>query len=369
MKKYLAWIPALVIMTAIFWFSAQPADVSTEMSDSVTRALLWTAEAVGLTDRLSPEQVHDLCGLLATPVRKAAHITEFAVLHLTVLFALFQWELPWKKWLKAALAVTVAYACTDELHQLFVPGRAGMVTDVLIDSMGAALITGLLWIVGRRREGTPGEDGTVWAAGRPEDRSRRFPGPDSRVKQMVQGAAIAAVYVVLTMAFRPISFGPVQFRISEALCVLPYFTPAAVPGVFLGCLISNLLGGSPGRGIRESCNADGSRGLPAFQKKPVSGLPSPHCSQYADHSVGIKIRLWLWGHGMVHDDHRGCRGDPGRWDPGPASSGGAGTIPGGAVLAPRGIRPGRAEVPGGRSGLKSGDPGPGSYGFSAFYVL
>ena len=125
MKKYLAWIPALVIMTAIFWFSAQPADVSTEMSDSVTRALLWTAEAVGLTDRLSPEQVHDLCGLLATPVRKTAHITEFAVLHLTVLFALFQWELPWKKWLKAALAVTVAYACTDELHQLFVPGRAG----------------------------------------------------------------------------------------------------------------------------------------------------------------------------------------------------------------------------------------------------
>lgn len=193
MKKYLAWIPALVIMTAIFWFSAQPADVSTEMSDSVTRALLWTAEAVGLTDRLSPERVHELCGLLATPVRKAAHITEFAVLHLTVLFALFQWELSWKKWLKAALAVTVAYACTDELHQLFVPGRAGMVTDVLIDSTGAALITGLLWIVGRRREGTPGEDGTVWAAGRPEDRSRRFPGPDSRVKQMVQGAAIAAV--------------------------------------------------------------------------------------------------------------------------------------------------------------------------------
>lgn len=90
MKKYLAWIPALVIMTAIFWFSAQPADVSTEMSDSVTRALLWTAEAVGLTDRLSPERVHELCGLLATPVRKAAHITEFAVLHLTVLFALFQ---------------------------------------------------------------------------------------------------------------------------------------------------------------------------------------------------------------------------------------------------------------------------------------
>ena len=45
-------------------------------------------------------------------------------------------------------------------------------------------------------------------------------------------------------AFLPISFGPIQFRISEALCILPYFTPAAVPGLFAGCLISNLLGGA-----------------------------------------------------------------------------------------------------------------------------
>ena len=61
---------------------------------------------------------------------------------------------------------------------------------------------------------------------------------------MVHAAAIAAIYVVLTMLFAPISFGPVQFRISEALCILPYFTPAAVPGVFLGCLLSNLLCGA-----------------------------------------------------------------------------------------------------------------------------
>ena len=59
---------------------------------------------------------------------------------------------------------------------------------------------------------------------------------------LVHGALIAAVYVALTMMFAPISFGPVQFRISEALCILPFFTPAAVPGLFLGCLISNLLG-------------------------------------------------------------------------------------------------------------------------------
>lgn len=61
---------------------------------------------------------------------------------------------------------------------------------------------------------------------------------------VVYGAAIAAIYVVLTMVFAPISFGPIQFRISEILCILPYFTPAAVPGVFIGCLISNLLCGA-----------------------------------------------------------------------------------------------------------------------------
>lgn len=61
---------------------------------------------------------------------------------------------------------------------------------------------------------------------------------------LAYGAAIAAVYVALTMIFKPVSFGVIQFRISEMLCVLPFFTPAAVPGVFLGCLISNILGGS-----------------------------------------------------------------------------------------------------------------------------
>lgn len=64
------------------------------------------------------------------------------------------------------------------------------------------------------------------------------------VYYMAYAAVIAAIYVVLTMVFAPISFGPVQFRISEALCILPFFTPAAVPGLFLGCLLSNLLYGA-----------------------------------------------------------------------------------------------------------------------------
>lgn len=61
-------------------------------------------------------------------------------------------------------------------------------------------------------------------------------------RNLTQGAMIAAIYVVLTVTLAPISYGPIQFRISEALCILPYFTPAAIPGLFIGCLLSNLIG-------------------------------------------------------------------------------------------------------------------------------
>lgn len=64
------------------------------------------------------------------------------------------------------------------------------------------------------------------------------------VYYLAYAAAIAAIYVVLTVIFAPICFGPVQFRVSEALCVLPFFTPAAVPGVAVGCFLSNLLCGA-----------------------------------------------------------------------------------------------------------------------------
>ncbi|MBE6039585.1 MAG: QueT transporter family protein [Clostridiales bacterium] len=66
---------------------------------------------------------------------------------------------------------------------------------------------------------------------------------DPKVRWIAEGAVIAALYVVLTMVFAPISFGPVQIRIAEALCIMPLFTPAAIPGLFLGCIIGNLLGG------------------------------------------------------------------------------------------------------------------------------
>ena len=66
---------------------------------------------------------------------------------------------------------------------------------------------------------------------------------NNSTRKLTHAAMIAAVYVLLTIIFRPISFGAVQFRISEALTLLPVLMPDAVPGLFIGCLLSNLLGG------------------------------------------------------------------------------------------------------------------------------
>ncbi len=67
---------------------------------------------------------------------------------------------------------------------------------------------------------------------------------ENKVLFMSQAAMIAAIYVVLCIAFAPISYGAIQVRVAEALTILPYFTPAAIPGLFIGCLIANLAGGS-----------------------------------------------------------------------------------------------------------------------------
>ena len=69
--------------------------------------------------------------------------------------------------------------------------------------------------------------------------------PKYTVKFISVGGVIAALYIALTAMFSPISFGAIQFRVSEALTLLPILSPAAVPGLFIGCLLSNLILGAP----------------------------------------------------------------------------------------------------------------------------
>ncbi|HBY56951.1 MAG TPA: hypothetical protein DEG96_03695 [Candidatus Atribacteria bacterium] len=60
---------------------------------------------------------------------------------------------------------------------------------------------------------------------------------------LVRVAMIGAIYVILTIIFAPISYGPVQVRIAEALVVLPFIEPSAIIGLFVGCILANIYGG------------------------------------------------------------------------------------------------------------------------------
>lgn len=62
------------------------------------------------------------------------------------------------------------------------------------------------------------------------------------LRRLAEGGLIAAMYAALTLAIPAASFGLAQFRVSELLTILPVFTPAAVPGLTVGCLVANLVG-------------------------------------------------------------------------------------------------------------------------------
>ncbi|MFZ7132667.1 MAG: QueT transporter family protein [Eubacteriales bacterium] len=66
---------------------------------------------------------------------------------------------------------------------------------------------------------------------------------DKKIIFIVKAAIIAALYTALTVSFSFLAYNSLQVRISEALAILPFFTPAAIPGLFIGCILANL--GSP----------------------------------------------------------------------------------------------------------------------------
>ncbi len=67
----------------------------------------------------------------------------------------------------------------------------------------------------------------------------------SKALFVAQAGVIAAIYVVMTYFVNALNLanGAIQVRLSEALCILPVFTPAAIPGLFIGCLLSNTITG------------------------------------------------------------------------------------------------------------------------------
>lgn len=72
---------------------------------------------------------------------------------------------------------------------------------------------------------------------------------NSKLRSMAEAGLIAALYTVATIALAPLSFANLQFRVSEALTLLPVFTGAAIPGLTIGCMIANAVGVATGANI------------------------------------------------------------------------------------------------------------------------
>lgn len=145
-KRFLRyWLPVVLWMLLIFGLSTR-AGAPDNTSRIIGPVVRWLVP--GISDAA--------LGRVVLGVRKGAHVTEYAVL------ALLCWRArrqpirgpirPWR-WADAAfaLALTVAFAASDEWHQSFVPSRHGSRWDVLLDSAGAVLGLLGLWRLGRGR--------------------------------------------------------------------------------------------------------------------------------------------------------------------------------------------------------------------------
>lgn len=123
MKKIKYFIPSIFLMILIFMFSHQTGSESSGLSSQI---VLWI-------------QTYLHIPISEFIVRKAAHMSEYALLTLTLIYGFYKNHYPIQKIIIYSLIGTFLYACSDEMHQLFIGSRAGQFTDVLIDTCGGCL--------------------------------------------------------------------------------------------------------------------------------------------------------------------------------------------------------------------------------------
>ena len=149
LNKLKAWLPAALWMGVIFAMSAAPGDVSGAQSGLIVRVITAVHGLFFGDAPLAP----DALDLLHTLVRKAAHMSEYAVLALFYLHALRQSKA--RRPMRTALVLCALYAATDEFHQAFVPDRGPSPVDVMIDTAGACIGLALSPVLSRLRRCKP----------------------------------------------------------------------------------------------------------------------------------------------------------------------------------------------------------------------
>ena len=144
--KQFSWLPAVIIMIVIFYFSSKPAEQSDQSSLSIADGILKTYESISKVNYHSDQRVEKLYSINHI-VRKAAHGTEYALLSIAVAFHLWVKKIRGKRLYLLPIFISAIYAATDEFHQLFVPGRGGQLSDVGIDTLGAVIGSTLFYLI------------------------------------------------------------------------------------------------------------------------------------------------------------------------------------------------------------------------------
>lgn len=137
MRKKIFLILAILWMAIIFSFSAKDADESTKESNAV--GMFLGSIVYSDFEEWTEEEQQAFAEKWDHPVRKCAHMTEYAILGYFLVGAGYDGREKCRRVVGRSLGIAVLYAATDEIHQYFVPGRACMFTDVCIDSVGALL--------------------------------------------------------------------------------------------------------------------------------------------------------------------------------------------------------------------------------------
>lgn len=125
-----SWIAVICWLILIFSFSAQPAVQSDGLSRQVTKIILEIIDIVIPVEEIGLDQLNSI-------IRKLAHFGVYLVLGVLINNAFEKSGVKDLKGFMISLLFCVLYAISDEVHQLYVPGRGAQVTDVLIDSWGA----------------------------------------------------------------------------------------------------------------------------------------------------------------------------------------------------------------------------------------
>lgn len=135
MKKFLKLLFVLFWMCLIFFFSMDSGDASSIKSNSIIDHM----SQFFLGKNITLEEKEIIREKYEYPLRKGAHLTLYFFLGVSVLLLLKEYHLITKKEIIISICLVFLYACSDEIHQLFVPNRSGELLDVLLDTFGGSL--------------------------------------------------------------------------------------------------------------------------------------------------------------------------------------------------------------------------------------